>query len=74
MSQDDRRLIEGYLSIEAISKEASRKKSARKGHSSKLHLWWARREHAGNGQATRTGRFWGNLRLAERLPTTPAVG
>jgi putative DNA methylase len=40
---DDRRLIEEYLPIEAISKEASREKSVRKGHISTLHLWWARR-------------------------------
>jgi putative DNA methylase len=40
---DDRRLIEDYLPIEAISKEASREKSIRKGHISTLHLWWARR-------------------------------
>lgn len=40
---DDRRLIEDYLPIEAISKEASREKSPRKGHISTLHLWWARR-------------------------------
>jgi putative DNA methylase len=38
-----RRLIEDYLPIEAISKEASREKSVRKGHISTLHLWWARR-------------------------------
>jgi putative DNA methylase len=43
MSSDDRRLIEDYLPIEAISKEASREKSVRKGHISTLHLWWARR-------------------------------
>lgn len=43
MSQNDRRLIEDYLPIEAISKEASREKSVRKGHISTLHLWWARR-------------------------------
>ena len=40
---DDRRLIEDYLPIEAISAEASREKSIRKGHISTLHLWWARR-------------------------------
>jgi len=39
----DRRLIEDYLPIKAISKEASREKSIRKGHISTLHLWWARR-------------------------------
>src|SRR5260370_20704423 len=41
--KDDKRLIEDYLPIEAISKEASREKSVRKGHISTLHLWWARR-------------------------------
>jgi putative DNA methylase len=40
---DDRRLIEDYLPIEAISAEASREKSVRKGHISALHLWWARK-------------------------------
>ena len=43
MSNDDKRLIEDYLPIEAISAEASREKSVRKGHISTLHLWWARR-------------------------------
>ena len=37
------RLIEDYLPIQAISAEASREKSVRKGHISTLHLWWARR-------------------------------
>ncbi len=40
---NDLRLIEDYLPIEAISAEASREKSVRKGHTSTLHLWWARR-------------------------------
>ncbi len=40
---DDRRLIEDFLPIQAISAEASREKSVRKGHISTLHLWWARR-------------------------------
>jgi putative DNA methylase len=40
---DHLRLIEDYLPIEAISAEASREKSVRKGHISTLHLWWARR-------------------------------
>ena len=39
----DRRLIEDFLPIQAISEEASREKSVRKGHISTLHLWWARR-------------------------------
>jgi len=39
----DRRLIEDFLPIQAIGKEASREKSVRKGHISTLHLWWARR-------------------------------
>ena len=43
MNDNDRRLIEDYLPIEAISAEASREKSVRKGHISTLHLWWARR-------------------------------
>ena len=41
--KDDRRLIEDYLPIQAISAEASREKSIRKSHISTLHLWWARR-------------------------------
>lgn len=40
---DDKRLIEDYLPIVAISAEASREKSVRKGHVSAIHLWWARR-------------------------------
>lgn len=40
---NDLRLIEDYLPIEAISREASREKSIRKGHISTLHVWWARR-------------------------------
>src|SRR2546423_15688359 len=40
---DDRRLIEDYLPIEAISAEAPGEKSVGKGHISTLHLWWARR-------------------------------
>ncbi len=40
---NDKRLIEDYLPIVAISAEASREKSVRKGHISTLHLWWARR-------------------------------
>jgi hypothetical protein len=35
---DDRRLIEDFLPIEAISKEASREKSVRKWYISTLHL------------------------------------
>ena len=41
--KDEKRLIEDYLPIQAISAEASREKSVRKGHISTLHLWWARR-------------------------------
>jgi len=40
---NDPRLIEDFLPIQAISAEASREKSVRKGHISTLHLWWARR-------------------------------
>lgn len=43
MQHHDKRLIEDYLPIQAISAEASREKSVRKGHISTLHLWWARR-------------------------------
>jgi len=42
-TMNDKRLIEDYLPIQAISVEASREKSVRKGHISTLHLWWARR-------------------------------
>jgi putative DNA methylase len=42
-ASSDKRLIEDYLPIEAISVEASREKSVRRGHISTLHLWWARR-------------------------------
>jgi len=41
--KNDRRLIEDYLPIKAISAEASREKSVRPGHISTLHIWWARR-------------------------------
>lgn len=41
--KDDRRLIEDYIPIRAISAEASREKNVRRGHISTLHLWWARR-------------------------------
>ncbi len=43
MSNADHRLIEDYIPIEAISTEARREKSIRRGHISTLHLWWARR-------------------------------
>jgi putative DNA methylase len=43
MTAADQRLIEDYIPIEAISAEARREKSIRKGHISTLHLWWARR-------------------------------
>lgn len=43
--KDDRRLIEEYLPVRAISYEATREKLLRKRdyHLSMLHLWWARR-------------------------------
>lgn len=43
---DDRRPVEDYLPIQAISVEASREKSVRKGHISTLHLWRARESMA----------------------------
>lgn len=43
MTNTDKRLIEYYIPIKAISAEASREKSIRHGHISTLHLWWARR-------------------------------
>jgi adenine-specific DNA methylase len=47
---DDKRLFENYLPIVAISAEASREKSVRKGHISTLHLWLARRPLVALGQ------------------------
>ena len=41
--RDDKRLIEDYLPIVAISAEASREKVGTQRHISTLHLWWARR-------------------------------
>ena len=46
---NDKRLIEDYLPIQAISKEASREKNVRKGHICTLHLWWARRPRETRG-------------------------
>jgi putative DNA methylase len=43
LSNEDKRLIEDYLPIEAVSAESAREKSIRKGHISTLHMWWARR-------------------------------
>ena len=43
MTDNDRRLIEDYIPIEQISAAGAREKSARQGHISTLHLWWARR-------------------------------
>jgi putative DNA methylase len=45
MTREDRRLIEEYLPVRAISYEATREKLLRKRdyHVSMLHLWWARR-------------------------------
>jgi putative DNA methylase len=40
---EDKRLIEDFLPIGAISKDSAREKSVRHGHISTLHLWWARR-------------------------------
>ena len=38
-----KKLIEVALPLEAINKASAREKSIRHGHSSTLHLWWARR-------------------------------
>lgn len=43
MKNGDKRLIEDYLPIQAISKASASEKSTRKGHIATLHLWWARR-------------------------------
>ena len=47
---DDKRLIEKFLPIKAISDEASREKYIREGHISTMHLWWCR------------GRWWHAVR------------
>jgi len=66
---DDRRLIEDFLPIEAISAEASREKSVRKGHISTLHLWWARRPLVACRAAV-----YGALVPAARFPPHPEPG
>lgn len=43
---NDRRLMQDYLPIAAISKEASQEKSVRKGNISTLRRWWAPRSLA----------------------------
>lgn len=40
---DDRRLIEDLIPVEAINETSVHDKRARYGHPSVLHLWWARR-------------------------------
>ena len=37
------KLIEVGIPLDAISAEAAKEKSIRRGHPSTLHLWWARR-------------------------------
>src|SRR5437867_13387368 len=39
----NKKLIEVTLPLEAINEASAREKSIRHGHSSTLHLWWARR-------------------------------
>jgi hypothetical protein len=53
----DQRLIEDYIPIEAISAEARREKSVRKGHISMLQLRWARRRRARPSTSVRR-RSW----------------
>ncbi len=38
-----KKLIEIALPLEAINRAAARERSARRGHPSKLHLWWSRK-------------------------------
>lgn len=38
-----KKLIEVALPLAAINAESAREKSIRRGHPSRLHLWWARR-------------------------------
>jgi putative DNA methylase len=52
---DERRLIEDFLPIQPISKEAPREMFVHKGHISTLHLWWVRRP-VENG-----GTLWAEL-------------
>jgi hypothetical protein len=40
---DDRRLIEDYIPLKAISEEAAREKKDSKGKIAAIHQWWARR-------------------------------
>jgi len=47
-----KRLAEVDFPIAVVSKHAAREKSIRHGHSSTLHLWWARRARAGRGMGT----------------------
>ena len=47
---NDRRLIEDFLPIQAISAEALREKSVHEEHISTLHLWSARRPLAAAGR------------------------
>lgn len=44
---NDRRLIEDFLPIQAISAEALREKSVHEEHISTLHLWRARLDYKG---------------------------
>jgi hypothetical protein len=62
MTNADPRVIEDYLPIQAISAEASREKSVRKGHISTLHLWWARRPRETRGRGGEVLRHSGGGR------------
>src|SRR3972149_6448025 len=72
-SEHDRRLIEDSLPIEAISKEASREKSVRKGHISTLHLWWARRPLVACRAAVYGALVPASLFIPENGPGNPTV-
>ncbi len=67
MTRDDKRIIEDYLPIEAISAEASREKSMRKGHISTLDLWWARRLRWLGGQRFSDSWRWRTGPRATRI-------
>ena len=43
MTSPRKKLIEVALPLKAINAASAREKSIRHGHSSTLHLWWARR-------------------------------
>ena len=43
MTKPCQKLIEAALPLKKINEQSAREKSIRHGHSSTLHLWWAKR-------------------------------